>query len=211
MGARRDPHFGAIVMVGLGGIAVEISDVALAPAPVSAERARAMLATPAPHRLLTGVRGRPPLDVAAVADRGGPCVVAGRRSRPAARRLEVNGLIVRRQGQGAVAVDGRATLGPGKGGVSSMSLRSLVTLTLRSRCWPSRPLRPRACCASGSTTIPTRSIRPSAGPTWAGSCSPRCATSSSTSPRISRSCPSSPSVTSGRPTTNRSSSSCARA
>ena len=44
VGARDDPHFGAVVMVGLGGIAVEIlKDVALAPAPVSPARARTMI------------------------------------------------------------------------------------------------------------------------------------------------------------------------
>ncbi len=60
VGARRDPHFGAIVLVGLGGIAVEIlKDVALAPAPVSAGRARAMLASLRAAPLLTGARGRP--------------------------------------------------------------------------------------------------------------------------------------------------------
>ena len=87
VGARRDPHFGAVVMVGLGGIAVEIlKDVALAPAPVSTERARAMLAALRVAPLLTGARGRSPLDVDGRRRRGGAGVVAGRRSRRAARR-----------------------------------------------------------------------------------------------------------------------------
>jgi acetyl-CoA synthetase (ADP-forming) len=115
VGARRDPHFGAIVMVGLGGIAVEIlKDVALARAPVSAERARAMLATLRAAPLLTGVRGRPPLDVAAVADAVVRVSWLAADLGPRLGDLEVNPLIVRQQGKGAVAVDGRATLGPGK-------------------------------------------------------------------------------------------------
>ena len=113
VGARRDPHFGPVVMVGLGGLAVELlNDVALASAPVSLERARAMVAGLRGAPLLTGARGRPPLDVAAVADAvvrvswlaadlGGRLV-----------DLEVNPLIVRRHGEGAIAVDGRATLNP---------------------------------------------------------------------------------------------------
>jgi acetyl-CoA synthetase (ADP-forming) len=111
VGARRDPQFGPVVMVGLGGIAVEIlKDVALAPAPVSAERARSLLDSLVMAPLLHGARGRPPLDVDAVAD----AVV--RLSWLAADLgarlvdLEVNPLIVRRAGGGAVAVDGRGTL-----------------------------------------------------------------------------------------------------
>jgi acetyl-CoA synthetase (ADP-forming) len=111
VGARRDPHFGAVVMVGLGGIAVEIlKDVALAPAPVSVERARTMLDSLVAAPLLKGARGRPPLDVDAIiaavvrvswlaADLGEHLV-----------DLEVNPLIVERAGGGAVAVDARGTL-----------------------------------------------------------------------------------------------------
>jgi len=111
VGARRDPHFGPVVLVGLGGIAVEIlKDVAVAPAPLTLERARAMLDSLRAAPLLHGARGRPPLDVAAVvdavvrlswlaADLGGRLV-----------DIEINPLIVRRAGEGAVAVDARGTL-----------------------------------------------------------------------------------------------------
>ena len=69
VGARRDPHFGPIAMVGLGGIAVEIlKDVVVAPAPLSPDRARAMLAALRMAPLLAGARGRPPLDVDAIVD-----------------------------------------------------------------------------------------------------------------------------------------------
>jgi acetyl-CoA synthetase (ADP-forming) len=113
VGARRDPHFGPVVMVGLGGIAVEIlGDVALAPAPVSAERARALIAGLRGAPLLSGARGRPPLDVAAVAD--AVVRVSWLAADLGARLgdLEVTPLIVRRAGDGAIAVDGRATLNP---------------------------------------------------------------------------------------------------
>ena len=111
VGARRDPHFGALVLVGLGGIAVEIlKDVALAPAPVSPARARAMIDSLASAPLFRGARGRPPLDIDAIvdalvriswlaADLGGRLV-----------DLEVNPLIVARAGAGAVAVDARASV-----------------------------------------------------------------------------------------------------
>jgi acetyl-CoA synthetase (ADP-forming) len=111
VGARRDPQFGPVVMVGLGGIAVEIlKDVALAPAPVSGARARVMLGSLAAAPLLRGARGRPPLDLDAVVD--AVVRVSWLATDLGARLvdLEVNPLIVRRAGQGAVAVDGRGTL-----------------------------------------------------------------------------------------------------
>lgn len=111
VGARRDPQFGPVVLVGLGGIAVEIlKDIALAPAPVTLERARLMLDALAGAPLFRGARGRPPLDVEAIAD------VVSRLSwlavdlGPRLVDFEVNPLIVRPQGEGAIAVDSRATL-----------------------------------------------------------------------------------------------------
>jgi acetyl-CoA synthetase (ADP-forming) len=113
VGARRDPHFGAVVMVGLGGIAVEIlNDVALAPAPVSSERARALIAALRGAPLLTGARGRPPVDVTAIADVVSRVSWLAADLGPRLGDLEVNPLVVRRHGDGATAVDGRATLHP---------------------------------------------------------------------------------------------------
>jgi acetyl-CoA synthetase (ADP-forming) len=113
VGARRDPHFGAVVMVGLGGIAVEIlNDVALAPAPVSVDRARTMIGTLRGAPLLTGARGRPPLDVDAIAEAVASVSWLAADLGPRLVDLEINPLIVGRRGKGAVAVDGRATLHP---------------------------------------------------------------------------------------------------
>src|SRR5205085_1990993 len=111
VGARRDPHFGPVVLVGLGGIAVEIlKDVALAPAPVTAERARGLLDALRAAPLLHGARGRPPLDVAAVADAVVRVSWLAADLGPRLVDLEINPLIVRRAGEGAVAVDARGTL-----------------------------------------------------------------------------------------------------
>ena len=115
VGARRDPHFGAVVLVGLGGTVVEVlNDVALAPAPVSRDRARAMIDRLRGASLLHGARGRAPVDVEAIAD------VVERVSWLAADLgstlvdLEINPLIVHQRGAGAVAVDVRATFNPKK-------------------------------------------------------------------------------------------------
>ncbi|MEY9854857.1 acyl-CoA synthetase (NDP forming) [Catenulispora sp. GAS73] len=68
VGVNRDPRFGPIAMVGLGGVFTEVlGDVVFALAPVSAARAEAMLRDLRCAALLTGVRGRPAVDVAAAA------------------------------------------------------------------------------------------------------------------------------------------------
>jgi len=115
VGARRDPTFGPVVLVGLGGIAVEIlNDVALAPAPVSVARARTMLAGLRGAPLLHGVRGRAAVDVAAVADALVALSWLAADLGPRLVDLEVNPLIAGRAGHGAIAVDARGQLGAKK-------------------------------------------------------------------------------------------------
>jgi len=69
VGARIDPLFGPLVVVGLGGILVELlQDTALAPAPVSHNEALALLAQLKGARLLDGFRGMPSVDRDRLAD-----------------------------------------------------------------------------------------------------------------------------------------------
>jgi acetyltransferase len=69
VGALRDPVFGPVVMVGLGGIWIEVlADVAFALAPLDHTDAREMLTRLRGHALLTGARGAPPVDLDALAD-----------------------------------------------------------------------------------------------------------------------------------------------
>lgn len=112
VGARRDPQFGPIVLVGFGGIFVEVlEDVQLALAPVSPEDAQQMLRRLRLWPILAGARGRAKLDVAKVAD------VICRLSWLAIDLgeslvdMEVNPILVRAAGLGATAVDARGTLG----------------------------------------------------------------------------------------------------
>ena len=68
LGIHRDPQFGPMLMAGLGGIHVEVlRDVAFAPAPLTEEEARDLLASLRGARVLEGVRGAPPADVGALA------------------------------------------------------------------------------------------------------------------------------------------------
>jgi acyl-CoA synthetase (NDP forming) len=69
IGAYRDPVFGPVVMLGLGGVLVELfRDVVFRPAPVSLDTARQMIGLLKAAPLLTqGLRGRPPMDTEALA------------------------------------------------------------------------------------------------------------------------------------------------
>ena len=67
IGGLRDPQFGPMVMVGLGGIFVEIlKDVAFRICPVDAGEARAMLAELKGQALLRGARGEAAVDEGAL-------------------------------------------------------------------------------------------------------------------------------------------------
>ena len=68
VGARVDPDFGPLVVVGAGGIHVELyKDVAVRLAPVGEEEALAALASTRVDRVLAGWRGKPAADRKAVA------------------------------------------------------------------------------------------------------------------------------------------------
>ena len=64
LGAHYDPVFGPMVMFGLGGVFVEIfGDVVLHSAPVSPQQALEMIRATKGYPLLSGARGRPPVDL----------------------------------------------------------------------------------------------------------------------------------------------------
>ncbi len=64
VGARRDPSFGPVVLLGIGGIAAEATaDVAMRLAPVGGDDVRSMAAELRGAALLHGFRGAPPVDL----------------------------------------------------------------------------------------------------------------------------------------------------
>ncbi len=109
VGGVRDPKFGAVVMVGLGGVFAEVlGDTACAIAPVSVDAARGLLLSLRGAPLLLGARGRAPVDLDAVAD------LVTRVSRLAAAHpelveLELNPVLA--GPDGVLALDARVVVG----------------------------------------------------------------------------------------------------
>ena len=117
VGMRRDPLFGPVVLVGLGGVLAEVlDDVAIRLAPVTAGEAAAMLADLRGAALLDGPRGRPAIDRAAIVDlvvRLGDLAAA----RPDIVEIDLNPVIA--GPGGAIAVDALVVLeGAGAGPVA---------------------------------------------------------------------------------------------
>jgi len=102
-GARRDPVFGPVVLLGLGGVVAEaLADVAVALAPLAAAGAAGLADRLAGRALLDGFRGGPVADRAAlgaVLARLGALLAAN----PGVEEIEINPLRITREG--LVALD----------------------------------------------------------------------------------------------------------
>jgi succinyl-CoA synthetase beta subunit len=101
---RVEPEVGPLVMLAMGGVLTEIyRDRVLRLAPVDLATAREMIAELKGVAALSGFRGRPAGDLAALAQ----AIVALSQlaSDPTIVEAEVNPLIVLTQGQGVLAVD----------------------------------------------------------------------------------------------------------
>lgn len=104
----RDPSFGPVAMVGIGGIYTELlRDVSFRLAPLGETEALQMLTDLRGYPLLRGARGRPPADLRALA---ATIVTLGRiiLSWPGLQSLELNPLIA--SPDGVIAVDALARL-----------------------------------------------------------------------------------------------------
>lgn len=111
IGARNDAQFGPMVIVGAGGVLVELlKDVAVARAPVSPQQARTMLESLQIAKLMHGFRGDGALDVDAAADAISRVSWMVHDIGPRFSELDINPLLVGEAGKGCVAVDGRMLL-----------------------------------------------------------------------------------------------------
>lgn len=112
VGGVRDPEFGPLVMVGLGGIFVEVlADVSFRICPITRVDAEEMLAELKGYAILKGARGRKPASLDAIVDVllkvGGDDGLLLRHADDI-KEADVNPLIVSESG--AVAVDARFIL-----------------------------------------------------------------------------------------------------
>jgi succinyl-CoA synthetase beta subunit len=108
VGASRDPVFGPVVLVGLGGVVAEaLADVAIAPAPLAVEDAGALADELSGRALLDGFRGGPVADRAAL---GGVLAALGDLlvAHPQIADVEINPLRV--TADGLLALDAVLTL-----------------------------------------------------------------------------------------------------
>ena len=105
IGAKRDPAWGSVLLLGLGGIWVEaLGDVRLLPVDADETQVLDALHKLRTAKLLTGFRGAPPVDVKAVAK---AVLAIGRlmMTVPEIVEVDVNPLMVHAAGQGVTALD----------------------------------------------------------------------------------------------------------
>ena len=108
VGCRRDPRFGPVVLVGLGGIYAELlKDSVMALAPVDECEAERLLMSLRGAPLLTGARGRPPLNVLAAA-RVATVLSGFAAAHPEIAEIELNPLLL--TPEDAVALDARVVV-----------------------------------------------------------------------------------------------------
>lgn len=109
LGMQRDVEMGPVVMVGMGGVLVELfKDVSFAPATLDRDQAREMVRATRAGQMLAGLRGRKPGDIDALCD---ALVNLGRLARDLGdviETIDVNPLLVREQG--VVALDALVVL-----------------------------------------------------------------------------------------------------
>src|SRR4029079_15895946 len=104
-GAKRDPGWGTVLLLGLGGIWVEaLGDVQLLPGSADEAQIRDALHKLRSAKLLAGVRGAPPADVVAVVK---TVLAIGRlmQTMPEVIEVDVNPLMVHAKGQSVTALD----------------------------------------------------------------------------------------------------------
>ena len=113
LGVNRDPEMGPVLMVGMGGVWLELfADVAVLPPAVNDAIARRAIASLKAHRLLEGYRGAPARDIDAFV---AALVALGRLVGDLGdiiHSIDINPLLVRDRGRGAVALDALVVLRP---------------------------------------------------------------------------------------------------
>ncbi len=113
IGMVDDPTFGPIMMLGLGGTAVELfGDLVHAPVPVDQAEATRMILSLKSARLLTGFRGSVPIDLAPLARLVAALSRAALMLREQVSEFELNPVIVHADGSGLTVADALLIMKP---------------------------------------------------------------------------------------------------
>ncbi|MDX1436053.1 MAG: acetate--CoA ligase family protein, partial [Anaerolineales bacterium] len=106
LGVKNDPQLGPMLLIGLGGIFVEVmEDIAVYPAPLSRSEAIGMLRGLKAYPLLEGVRGNRPCDLEALVSMMVNVGEFAYQHRATVKEIDLNPVFVYGEGGGAVAVD----------------------------------------------------------------------------------------------------------
>jgi acetate---CoA ligase (ADP-forming) len=111
MGITKDPQFGHMIMFGLGGIYVEVlKDIAFRITPLSREDAHEMIRETKTFPLLRGVRGEAEADIESI-EHSLMILSQIAADFPQIIEADINPLLVKKRGEGAVAIDARFAIG----------------------------------------------------------------------------------------------------
>ncbi len=112
LGQLRDPVFGPVIAVGLGGVSVELlGDLSHRIAPIGYDDARDMLSELKVAPLFRGFRGRPPLDVEAMCDLIVRLSALATDFENEIEEIDLNPIVLLEEGKGARAVDALVVAG----------------------------------------------------------------------------------------------------
>jgi acyl-CoA synthetase (NDP forming) len=115
IGMVNDPTFGPIMMVGFGGVTVELfGDVVHAPAPLSVSEATALIGRLKSAKLLQGFRGAAKVDVKPAAELLARLSEAAAANRDRIQEMEFNPIILHADGSGVSIADALVVLRTGK-------------------------------------------------------------------------------------------------
>jgi acetate---CoA ligase (ADP-forming) len=105
VGAKRDPGWGTVLLLGLGGIWIEaLDDLQVLPAAADKVQIIEALGNLRAAKLLIGMRGAPPADLTAAAEV--MLTISGlMQSIPEISEIDINPLMVHGEGEGATALD----------------------------------------------------------------------------------------------------------
>ena len=116
IGIKRDPSLGLALVIGSGGVLTElIKDSVNLILPASDDEIRRAIARLRGHALLTGFRGKPEGDIEALVATARGIAAYAEANADRLMELDVNPVMVRPNGKGAVAVDALIRLGESAG------------------------------------------------------------------------------------------------